>query len=183
MSSPVIPRHRRSEAGYNLIETLIAVAILGTVLMSIVTLFYFGRANVYSGKQMTAAVSVGTRVLEDLSILSLDDTVSLLGASGATLSDFSYAGQSFDDSVKITTSPMPSTPPAMLTNWRNLMPASRFLRGKVTVVLSPMNAATNAPAASLAAANVLKVRIFVEWNEARRARRVVLDTVKVQRGR
>jgi len=57
---------KRNQSGYSLIEVLIAIAITSVVLLTVVTLFYMGRRNVYSGKQMTYAVSVGTRVLEDL---------------------------------------------------------------------------------------------------------------------
>ena len=38
----------RSEAGFNLIEVLIAMALLSTVLLSIVTLFFMGRSLVLS---------------------------------------------------------------------------------------------------------------------------------------
>ena len=34
-----------------------------------------GRRNVYSGKQTTYAVSIGTRVLEDLSAMAADDLI------------------------------------------------------------------------------------------------------------
>ncbi|MEA2338036.1 MAG: hypothetical protein QOE82_2043, partial [Thermoanaerobaculia bacterium] len=66
-------RHSNSERGYNLMEVMIAIALLGVVMISIMALFVAGRKNVYSGKQMTAAVAVGTRVLEDLAPLSKSD--------------------------------------------------------------------------------------------------------------
>src|SRR5258707_2379926 len=61
------------QRGYSLVEVLIAMAITSVVLLTVVTLFYMGRRNVYSGKQMTYAVSVGTRVTEDLSTMTADD--------------------------------------------------------------------------------------------------------------
>src|SRR5436189_5001412 len=94
----------RNIRGYSLVEVLIAVAITGTVLLTVVTLFYMGRRNVYSGKQLTYAVSVGTRMLEDLSAMSSSDvltsfniddtttkttvTVNGIGGTGAGKSDF-----------------------------------------------------------------------------------------------
>jgi prepilin-type N-terminal cleavage/methylation domain-containing protein len=59
--------------GYSLVEVLVAIAITSVVLLTVVTLFYMGRRNVYSGKQTTVAVSIGTRVLEDLSTMTAED--------------------------------------------------------------------------------------------------------------
>src|SRR5207237_889522 len=64
---------KRTQSGYSLVEVLIALAITSVVLLTVVTLFYMGRRNVYSGKQMTYAVSVGTRMMEDLSSMSSAD--------------------------------------------------------------------------------------------------------------
>ena len=55
----------KKNSGYSLVEVLIALAITSIVLLTVVTLFYMGKRNVYSGKQQTYAVSVGTRILED----------------------------------------------------------------------------------------------------------------------
>lgn len=61
---------RRRQAGYNLVEVLIAIALLGVVVISLTTLFSLGQKNVYSGRQMTAAIAIGTQVLEDLAPLN-----------------------------------------------------------------------------------------------------------------
>lgn len=64
---------RRTSAGYSLIEVLVAIAITSVVLLTVVTLFYVGKRNVYGGKQRTYAVAAGTRMLEDLSAMTGDD--------------------------------------------------------------------------------------------------------------
>lgn len=172
------PAGRRQE-GYNLVEVLVAMALLSVVLLSIVTLFFFGRANVYSGKQMTAAVSVGTRVMEDLSILSKDDVVTFFNLSGATLSGVTGPdGRTYANSVKLDSNA--STPPAYLANWKALMPSSRFTAGKITLIFSPTRADATTP--TVANAQFMRIRVFVEWKETNRQRRIVLDTVKVARG-
>lgn len=172
---------RRRQAGYNLIEVLIAMALMSVVLLSIVTLFFFGRANVYSGKQMTAAISVGTRIMEDFSVLSKDDVVTFFGLASATLTDVTGPdGRSYTTSYKMTTSPMPSTPPAYLSNWNALIPTNRFTDPKITLIFSPRRGDATTP--TIANAQFLRIRIFVEWKETRRQRRIVLDTVKVARG-
>ena len=61
-------------------EVLIAMALLGVVMISIMALFVAGRKNVYSGKQMTNAMAIGTRVMEDLAPLSKSDIYSGLFA-------------------------------------------------------------------------------------------------------
>src|SRR5438128_376018 len=70
---------KKESGGYSLVEVLIAIAITGVVLLTVVTLFYMGRRNVYSGKQMTYAVSVGTRVMEDLSTMTSGDVFTAFG--------------------------------------------------------------------------------------------------------
>src|SRR5258708_23511670 len=57
--------------GYSLLEVLVAIAITSVVLLTVLTLFYMGRRNVYGGKQMTQAVAVGTRIMEDLEVMTV----------------------------------------------------------------------------------------------------------------
>ena len=66
METTQLRRNRESERGYNLIEVIIATALMGTVVLSIMCLFYFGRQNVYSGKELSEATAMGTHVLEDV---------------------------------------------------------------------------------------------------------------------
>jgi prepilin-type N-terminal cleavage/methylation domain-containing protein len=74
---------KQTNAGYSLVEVLIALAITSVVLLTVVTLFYMGRRNVYSGKQTTYAVSVGTRIMEDISGMAMSDLMGG-GTSGST---------------------------------------------------------------------------------------------------
>src|SRR5438067_537133 len=110
--------HRRNHAGYSLVEVLIAIAITGVMLLTIVTLFYMGKRNVYAGKQMTLVNSVGTRVLEDLSVMTSEDIltafkvddntslsgVTLNGVPSGTLGSNANGQLSFPNSVGIDTS-------------------------------------------------------------------------------
>src|SRR4051794_8817373 len=75
---------KKKNSGYSLVEVLIAMAITSIVLLTVVTLFYMGKRNVYSGKQMSYAVSVGTRILEDLSTLTSNDMITDFGITDAT---------------------------------------------------------------------------------------------------
>src|SRR5437667_7041411 len=94
---------KKESGGYSLVEVLIAIAITGVVLLTVVTLFYMGRRNVYSGKQLTYAVSVGTRILEDLSAMSATDVLSNFnvddstGKGTVTIQGIAGAGAGFID--------------------------------------------------------------------------------------
>lgn len=169
----------RRQAGYNLVEVLIAMALLGTVLISIVTLFFMGRANVYSGKQMTRAVAVGTMVMEDLSSMTKDDVVDFFGLSAAPLGTVTILGKTYPQSAKLTTNPMSADPKGYLAKWNGMLGSSQFGDGKLTMIATPLNKGV---AATADTASVLRLRIVVEWKESQRARHIILDTVKTDRG-
>jgi prepilin-type N-terminal cleavage/methylation domain-containing protein len=174
---------RRLERGYNLVEVLIAMALLGTVLMSILTLFVFGRRNVYSGKQLTKATSVTTQVLEDLQPLSLDTlyTNFSIPANQALTASTTIAGQTYTNVIIRSTADLSkdlATGPKYLTRWKALIPASALENGKVTMVLIPDNIKT---AGSPTTAAIMRIRVITEWEEGRRARNVTADVVKFNR--
>jgi prepilin-type N-terminal cleavage/methylation domain-containing protein len=75
---------KKRQSGYSLIEVLVAIAITSVVLLTVVTLFYMGRRNVYSGKQTTAAVAIGTRIMEDLSAMTAEDIHTAFDIDDAT---------------------------------------------------------------------------------------------------
>ncbi len=190
--------------GYSLVEVLIAVAITGFVLLSVVTLFYMGRRNVYSGKQMTYAVSVGTRVMEDLSSMTTADVLSNFGIDDSTgrqdvvvcsnnllplgtttcpAFSSSQAGYSrFTDSSERDTQTITTgtDPGHYLTNWSALVTGADLTNGKVGLVITPRNP-TNV-AAPWTTAQFTRIRVYVQWDEAKgRTRVAFFDTSKVNR--
>ena len=84
MNATTTQKSRHSAAGYSLIEVLVATALTGTVILSIMTLFFLARRNVYSGKQMSAANAVATRVLEDISLMTATDVLSNFNVTNST---------------------------------------------------------------------------------------------------
>ncbi|HVR41959.1 MAG TPA: prepilin-type N-terminal cleavage/methylation domain-containing protein [Thermoanaerobaculia bacterium] len=170
---------RARQAGYNLIEVLIAMGLLATVMLSIVTLFVMGRANVYSGKQMTRAVSVGTSVSEDLNSLSVIRTLSTFGIpAGATPTSNTVAGVTYPNSIIRSTADLSNDPEGLLARWNDLIPDARLSDARVTLVVLPRDLVTSS---DLTSARVLQLKVVVEWNEARRQRNVVLDIAKLNR--
>lgn len=191
---------KRNQSGYSLIEVLIAIAITSVVLLTVVTLFYMGRRNVYSGKQTTYAVSVGTRVLEDLSNMTatdvrtnfkIDDNTTLGTVTVQGLGAFAGNGMSIDNSVGrdttvCTTNAMP--PPAWncgandpnnyLAAWNDLIGQSKLTNCVVGLVITPRNPTDVNK--KWTTAQYTKVRAYVQWDEGPgRKRLAYFDTTKV----
>src|SRR5919205_4154325 len=88
------------QRGYSIVEVLIALAVTGFVLLTVVTLFYMGRRNVYSGKETTYAVSVANRMLEDLSSMTTDDLIDHFAMpDGTTLGPVTVGDTTYTNSV------------------------------------------------------------------------------------
>ncbi|HUF10912.1 MAG TPA: hypothetical protein VMO47_16450 [Rhodothermales bacterium] len=169
----------RAEAGFNLVEVLIAMGLLSTVLISIVTLFVMGRANVYSGKQMTRAVSIGTSVSEDLNSMRPSRIYSAFNVtSSTTKTTNTVAGVSYPNSIVRSTTDLSNDVDGLLDRWLALMPQSRLDDGVVTLVLQPRNQTNTSDPTT---ARILQVTVVVQWNEATRKRNVVMHTTRLDR--
>ncbi|HEX8619250.1 MAG TPA: prepilin-type N-terminal cleavage/methylation domain-containing protein [Thermoanaerobaculia bacterium] len=180
-------KSRRSDAGYNLVETLLAMAILGVILMSIVTLFFIGRRNVYSGKQMTAANAIATRVLEDLAVMSASDVVDYFRLTNSTPGPNTVAGVSYPGSILRDTdgtiSNTTNDAAGYLARWRGLVDSANELpSGRVVLIITPQQPLnTTTGALAIQTAQVVRVRGVVEWSEGIRRRNVTFDSSKLQR--
>jgi len=202
-------RKRLSQAGYNLVEVIIAMGILGTVLLSIATLFVMGRKNVYSGKEMTAAVSMNTRVSEDLSGLTVDELYTAFGINGTSTTPLSGSafnvtvdasgrkatlpGNTYTGSIirrtgdTLVTTAGGNDAGGFLTRWKNEMDQNlRFAQGAVNVVITPRNpdpilTGGSPTVLSVSTASVVRVRVLVRWMEDSRPRQMIIDTVKTKR--
>jgi prepilin-type N-terminal cleavage/methylation domain-containing protein len=175
-------RSPQRDRGYNLIELLIAMALLGTILMSIITLFFFGRRNVYSGKQLTRATSVTTQVLEDLQPLNVANlNTQFLITSSEKPGTVSIAGKDDNNALLRSTDDLSkeyASGPKYLTRWKALLPAAKIASGRVSLVILPENMFTaNDPTT----ASRVRLLVITEWNEDQRRRNVVADLVKFNR--
>ena len=189
---------RPGQAGYSLIEVIFATALLGVVSITIFTLFVMGRRNVYSGKQASQAVAIGTQVIEDLAPMNKQmiyagvfaipgtDTgaaVTLTRVSGLGAPTFANARVRSTDPTVMASPPTDisteNTPPALLTRWSGLL-AGKLTNPSVTIVLIPDQDTATPPnnPPTFATAQLLHIRVFVRWLEAGRGREVILDSVK-----
>ena len=183
----------RSERGFNLVEVLIAMALLGTVLMTIMTLFYMGRRNVYSGKQASVAVSIASHAMEDLSARSKLDVLTAFNANASALEPVAdvddtttMATDTYADSIKrLSTNAddidvTKNDPRGLLKKWSTEATA-RLGGSLVAVVLTPQKPYPVGDPLTAANATAMRVRIIVRWNEGLRRREVILDSAKTAR--
>lgn len=185
----------RGQRGFNLPEVLIAMAVLGTVILSIITLFYLGRANVYSGKQMTRAASVTVHANEDLNPLGATDLMNAFNITSTTAMSTSpaIAGATYANSIVRSTSACTSTVVSGVTTWtcgandvggylarwKTLLGSDRITDGNVTLVFLPRQITNGGTDPTQA--GIVNVRVVTEWKETRRNRSVVVDLVKYNR--
>jgi prepilin-type N-terminal cleavage/methylation domain-containing protein len=172
---------RRAERGFNLIEVLVAMALLSTVLLSIVTLFFMGRRNVYSGKQMTRATSVSVHAAEDINALSAREIFEAFTIPADEDPDkHTVAGTEYDESIVRSTDDTSKDDAdyGYLARWKALLPASQISGGRVTVVIVPSDPMDGT---DVTTSRKLRIRIITEWQEANRYRSVFVETVKFNR--
>jgi prepilin-type N-terminal cleavage/methylation domain-containing protein len=178
---------RRGDAGYNLVETLLAMAILGVILMSIVTLFFIGRRNVYSGKQMSAANAIATRVLEDLSLMSATDVIDNFRLAQSSMSTNVVSGVSYPNSIMRdsngTINTATNDASGYLARWHALVDtAAELPSGRVVLIVTPQQPTNSATTPlAISTAQVVRIRGIVEWSEGIRKRNVTFDSSKLQR--
>jgi len=187
----------RSQSGYSLVEVLIAMAITSVVLLTVVTLFYMGRRNVYSGKQLTYANSVATRMLEDMSSMSAPDMLNdfnILDTTSTTgtvmVQNQSYANSYKLDTTTCTAGANASCPLSTyncsndtgcyLWQWRALIDPSKLSNASAGLIFTPRAPVdANNPWST---AQFIKVRAYVQWTESQgRTRIAIFDTTKVNR--
>jgi prepilin-type N-terminal cleavage/methylation domain-containing protein len=191
------------ERGYNLVEVLIAVAITGVVILGILSLFAIGRSNVHSGRQMTHAISVGTRALEDMSAMPMQELYDAFNITGTTsmgdveltpegLPDSEYEGSIMRTTKAIATAGQCSgttlitfqnDPKTFLRRWYCQMQTagSSLKNGQIWVVITPRKPIDAAQPLAPLNASVVRVRTVVRWSEGLRNRQLIFDTTKYNR--
>lgn len=188
---------KKSQRGFNLVEVLVAMAITAVVIISVATLFVMGRRNVYAGKQVTAAVSVATRITEDLSHMTHGEVYDKFGLSpasgggyaGATLTaSKTVEGKTYTKCVVRTNADAGDAnkdKAGLINTWLGLM-QPKFTNPTITMIfmprLQPADPATDT--ATVPTSNLLQIRVVLTWDETlsnRRHRTLIVDAVKTQR--
>jgi hypothetical protein len=97
-------------------------------------------------------------------------------ANNAATSTVTLNGTSYANSLMLDTST--GTPPAILTNWLSM--CTNLANPRVGVIFTP-RASTDA-SNKFSSATYLRMRIFIQWDEAQNRRRIAFfDTTKINR--
>jgi prepilin-type N-terminal cleavage/methylation domain-containing protein len=182
----------RKQKGFSLVEVLIAMAILGVIIVAIMSLFVMGRRNVYSGKQTTRAIAISNRVLEDLSLLTKRDIYN--GAfsiadtdtgAAVTLMGTSYPNARIRSSDANIIASAPSDiqaetagGPLFLTKWRTQLGTDLGSAGSVTLIMQPLNDTASHNPPQFGTGQILRLTVVLIWKEATRQRSVVMTSMK-----
>jgi prepilin-type N-terminal cleavage/methylation domain-containing protein len=186
----------KAQRGFNLVEVLVAMAITAVVIISVATLFVMGRRNVYAGKQVTAAVSVATRITEDLSHMTHGEIYDKFGLSptsggyaGSTLTaSKSIEGTTYTNCVVRTNADAADADKdkaKLIDSWLKLM-QPKFVNPQITVIFMPRLDAKD-PATdtgTVPVSTLLQIRVVLTWDETlsnKRHRSLTVDAVKTQR--
>jgi len=191
------------ENGFSLVETLLAAALLGTGLISVIALFVLGGQYVKSGKELTKATAIGMEMMEDFRRLDFQQAYEYVGGTCAdTTLEWRSEEGSNNDPPKIG---IPGTVPAdectyaanwswptsddsgidTLCRWAKKMDLQfpGQANGAVRVKLDGFsdipdpNQAANGDV-NFCDARYLRIRVQVEWSELRRGRDVTFETLK-----
>jgi prepilin-type N-terminal cleavage/methylation domain-containing protein len=181
---PDVAPRENGQRGYNLVEVLVAVALTGVVVLTILTLFFMGRRNVYAGKQMSAANAVATRVLEDLNAMSGPDVLANFNIDdGTTPASPVVAGVTYANSIlRDTGGTVDGTTDVAgyLARWKEIVDTTAtFQRGRFYLIITPVNPADNLK--PMTTAQVVRIRGVVQWDEGVRRRTVTFDDAKLVR--
>jgi type II secretory pathway pseudopilin PulG len=200
--------HVAREAGFSLIETLAAAALLGGVLIAVMTLFVHGGQKVNSGKMMTAAIAIAEDVQEHFRTISPESAYSLIEDAGDPSVDTVYCWDSrgpgdfpqgtdwprgcgadggtgyhepTDDSYRRILGLVPANPPPLDgSGWKQLVAKNLPKGGSITITVRGLNSLGNPPATvNFREARLLQVTSTIRWRERKRDRSVVFETLKV----
>jgi prepilin-type N-terminal cleavage/methylation domain-containing protein len=163
--------------GYNLIEVLIAMALLAWVVLVIVGLFAYGQKGVYSGKTQTRAVAICQKVHEDLrNMPSYNLKFQMFGAD---IGDAAGSGAPIDTPCVYTaTTNNPFTPGDVLyttlESWKAAL-EDLSATSSMNATLTPVIRVDTAATLAIGNCYFIHYHIQVNWTEGLRNRHVTVD--------
>ena len=146
-----------TEAGFSLIEVVIAIGVLAGVLLSIASMFIMGGRAVKTGKTLTEATTLAQDLMEQFDKESFSALYLNLGAVAT-------------DSNRTVLSNVGGSP---IAAWQAEI-ARKLNNGFASVRLDAMGPGTP----NFGAAAGIKVTVRVSWNELGRAQSVAVATVR-----
>jgi hypothetical protein len=140
------------------VEVLIALGLLGTVLISLLSLFLAGGKLVRSGRNTSAALAISHEILEVIEQMPYEQTYGYFGgdASAAHLSVSTSTGGNAG-------------------RWQAAIARELGLQASGTIDITPLGSAVPL---NLGNSQGLQVRVTITWTELGRARSVSLQEAR-----
>ena len=145
------------EAGFSLIEVVIAIGVLAGVMLSIASMFILGGRQVKTGKTLTEATTLAQDLMEQFDKESYTSLYLNLGAVAT-------------DSTRTVQSTTGGSP---IQGWQAEI-ARKLANGAASVRLDAMGPGTP----NFGTAAGIKVTVTLSWNELGRPQSVGLSTVR-----
>ncbi len=173
MSHPPLTR-RRPDAGFSLVETLIASGLLAFILLSVSGLFIVGGQNVRAGRELTKATTIANSAMEQILAWNYDKVFAFAGgvATDQTKTwDTSQANPAYQGTPTDVTD-MTATANA----WRDTV-RTQLQGGKLTFKvdgIARLPTSLDPGLTTYQLSHFLRVTITVEWLERKNRRRHVV---------
>ncbi len=149
----------RAEAGFSLVEVIVAFGLLAGVLLSIAGLFTLGGRQLASGRNTTEALSVAQAIVEEIQGWGFHQTWSLFGIDGENVS-----AATVDTKTN-----------SYASKWQPTL-EQKLLNGYAEIEIRALGSG-GAPV--LAQARFIRVQVTVHWDEGSRHRQIHLATVRM----
>jgi prepilin-type N-terminal cleavage/methylation domain-containing protein len=152
--------HRRRQGGFTLVEVILALALLGTVMISISGLFVLGARQLKSGRAQSSALSVGRDIMEEMHGWHYDRLYTAFGEDGSATS---YT-------VDTRTN-------AFASRWQPVLDESFEPGAYAEVLVQSVDGSLSPPL--LREATCIRVQVRVHWREGERDREIALATIRM----
>jgi len=150
-------RGQEPEAGFSLIEVIIAIGVLAGVLLSIASMFILGGRQVKTGKTLTEATVLAQGLMEQFDKESFNALYLNLGAAAT-------------DTTRTVQSTTTGSP---IQSWQTEI-ARKLNSGSASVRIDAMGPSSP----NFGSAAGIKVTVTLSWNELGRAQSVAMSTVR-----
>jgi len=151
----------RSESGFNLIEVVIALALLAAVLLTISGLFIQGSQSVNTGRDLTEATSLATDILEQMDKWAFSQL-------------YTNFGKGTGDPAFSVSSTAAGNYNATLAGMCQTKIDARLPNGVATVTVTPLGTTDS----HFLTAKGIRVQVTINWTLKLKSRNVSLETVR-----
>ena len=156
-------RGTREEAGFSLVEVLVALGLLTGVMVAVCSMFVLGGTYVKSGKELTQATALGQDIMEDLNKQSYTGLYLFL------------QGASPDPNAITVTSDTRTGGSVADATWGSNI-RSKLFQGYAVIAMKPIGG-TVTPA-TFASGEGIRVTVTLGWKELRRDRSVKIENIR-----